>query len=146
MKQRRRSKKKLAAVLFVIIMLLVSVSLSEETVSADTSEGSRLIGLLITREDLAGHTDESGVLLASCLQKGSVDETEYRFGDISGLRLICFIASEGNGEESFVISNADDGISAVDFNMNEDGSSVKMDATISFVPGQNEAFFLDTFL
>ena len=84
--------KKLAAVLFVIIMLLVSVSLSEETVFADTSEGSRLIGLLITREDLAGHTDESGVLLASCLQKGSVDETEYRFGDISGLQLICFIA------------------------------------------------------
>ena len=138
--------KKLAAVLFVIIMLLVSVSLSEETVFADTSEGSRLIGLLITREDLAGHTDESGVLLASCLQKGSVDETEYRFGDISGLQLICFIASEGYGEESLVISNADDGISAVDFNMNEDGSSVKMDATISFVPGQNEAFFLDTFL
>ena len=138
--------KKLAAVLFVIIMLLVSVSLSEETVFADTSEGSRLIGLLITREDLAGHTDESGVLLASCLQKGSVDETEYRFGDISGLRLICFIASEGNVEESLVISNADDGISAVDFNMNEDGSSVKMDATISFVPGQNEAFILDTFL
>ena len=59
--------KKLAAVLFVIIMLLVSVSLSEETVFADTSEGSRLIGLLITREDSAGHTDESGVLLASCL-------------------------------------------------------------------------------
>jgi len=133
--------KKLAAVLFAIIMLLVSVSLSEETVSADTSEGSRLIGLLITREDLAGHTDESGVLLASCLQKGSVDETEYRFGDISGLQLICFIASEGNGEESLVISNADDGISAVDFNMNEDGSSIKMDATISFVPGQDEAFF-----
>ena len=132
--------KKMAAILSVIAILLVSVSLAEETVPVDPSEGSRLIGLLITREDLAEYTDETGVLPASCVQKGPDDETEYQFGNVSGLRLICFIASEDNGEGS-IISNADDGISAVDFNMSEDGSSVAMDATIKFVPGQDETLF-----
>ena len=132
--------KKMAAILSVIAILLVSVSLAEETVPVDPSEGSRLIGLLITREDLAEYTDETGVLPASCVQKGPDDETEYQFGNVSGLRLICFIASEDNGEGS-IISNADDGISAVDFNMNEDGSSIRMDATINFVPDQDETLF-----
>ncbi len=132
--------KKTAAVLFMIVMLLASVSLPEGTVPADASEGSRLIGLLITREDLAEYTDETGVLSGLCEQKGPDDETEYRFGDVNGLRLLCFIASEENGDSS-IISNADDGISAVDFNMSEDGSSIKMDAVINFVPGQDEALF-----
>ncbi len=132
--------KKIAAALFMIVMLLASVSLSEETVPVNASEGSRLIGLLITREDLAGYTDESGVLLASCEQKGPDDEIEYHFGDVNGLRLICFIVSEDNGDGS-IISNADDGISAVDFNMSEDGCSIEMNAAINFVPDQDEALF-----
>ena len=133
--------KKIAVALLVIVLLLVSASLSEGTVPAGASEGSRLIGLLITREDLSGYTGESGILPASCTQKEPDGETEYHFGDVSGLRLICFAASEENGEGSAIISNVDDGISAVDFNMNEDGSSVRMDAEISFVPGGDETFF-----
>lgn len=132
--------KKISAALFMIAMLLASVSLSEQTVPVNASEGSRLIGLLITREDLAEYTDEAGVLLASCEQKGPDNEIEYHFGDVDGLRLICFIDSEDNGDGS-IISNADDGISAVDFNMNEDGSSIRMDATINFVPDQDETLF-----
>ena len=62
--------KKIAAALFMIVMLLASVSLSEETAPVNASEGSRLIGMLITREDLAEHTDEAGILLASYEQKG----------------------------------------------------------------------------
>jgi len=133
--------KKTADALFVMIVMLVSVSLSEETLPVDPSEGSRLIGLLITREDLSGYAGEAGVVLASCTQTGQGGEREYVFGNISGLRLICFIAPEGSGEDSSIISNADDGISAVDFDLNEDGSSVQMDATISFVPGRDETLF-----
>ena len=121
--------KKMAAALFAMVVLLVSVSLSEETAPADASEGSRLIGLLITREDLSGYTDETGVLSASCTRKAPDAEIEYQFGDINSLRLICFIIPEGSEEGSAVISNVDDGISAVDFNMSEDGSFIKMDAT-----------------
>ena len=116
-------------------------ALPEEIVAADSSEGSRLIGLLVTREDLSGYTGEAGVVAASCTQKEPDDETEYTFGDISGLRLICFVAPDESGEGSRIISNADDGISAVDFDLSEDGSSVKMDAEINYVPGQDEGLF-----
>ena len=133
--------KKIVAVLFVVAVLLVSVSLSEEAVPADASEGSRLIGLLITREDLSDYANESGVVFASCTQKEPDDEPDYLFGDVSGLRLICFIDIEENGEGSRIISNVDDGISSVDFDMNEDGSFIKMDAAICFVPGQDEELF-----
>ena len=133
--------KKLVAAILAVTMFLVSVSLSEGTIPADASEGSRLIGLLITREDLSGYTGEAGVLLTSCTQNGPDDEPEYRFGDVSGLRLICFIASEGSGEDSRIISSVDDGISAVDFDLSEDGSTIKMDAAISFVPNRDEVLF-----
>ena len=138
------------SIALIITILLISfscaalgeeVSLSEGTLSADSSEGSRLIGLLITREDLSEYTGEAGIILASCTQEGPDDEPEYHFGDISGLRLICFITPEESGEGSSIISNVDDGISAVDFDMNEDGSSIKMHATINFVPNQDEELF-----
>ena len=45
----------------------------------------------------------------------------------------CFAVPEEAGEGSRVVSNADDGISAVGFEMSDDGGSVKMDATISVV-------------
>ena len=107
----------------------------------DISEGSRLIGALITRKDLIEYTDGAGVALASFTQEGPDADPEYVFGDISGLRLICFIAPEDDGEGNRVISWVDDGISAVDFDLNEDDSSVRMDATISFVPGPDEELF-----
>ena len=133
--------KRIAAVIFVIVVLFVSVSLSEELSPGDPSEGSRLVGLLITREDLSESAGEAGVILASCTQEGPDAETEYHFGDVSGLRLICFVAPEDDGEGSCIISNVDDGISDVDFDLSEDGTSIKMDATIHFVPEQNEELF-----
>ena len=112
-----------------------------ETAPAGLSEGSQLIGMLITREDLSEYAGEDGAIPASCTQEGPDAETEYHFGDVSGLCLVCFTAPEDSGEGTRVISSVDDGISAVDFDMNEDGSSIKMDAAISFVPGQDEALF-----
>ena len=128
-------------ILLTVIVLLAAVSLAEEAMTADLMEGSRLVGLLITREDLSEYTGEAGVLFASCMQNETDDETEYTFGEVNGLRLICFIAPEESGEGSSVISNVDDGISAVDFDMNEDGNSIKMEATISVVPGQDDELF-----
>ena len=136
-----RNMKKIVAALWTVMMLLFAVSLAEEAMPADLLEGSRLIGLLITREDLSAYTDEAGVVLASRAQKETEDETEYIFGAVSGLRLICFVAPEENGEGSAVISTVDDGISAVDFHLSEDGGTVKMDATINYVPGQDDEFF-----
>ena len=133
--------KKFIAALLIVMVLLSAVSLAEEDMTVDLSEGSRLIGLLITREDLSVYTGEDGVVLASCTQEGPESEIGYSFGGISGLRLICFIAPEESGEGSSIISNVDDGISAVDFDMNEDGSSIKMEAKISFVPGQDDELF-----
>ena len=133
--------KKIIAALLTVIILLSTVSLAEEDMTADLSEGSRLIGLLITREDLSAYTGEAGVVLASCTQEGPESEIEYFFGDINGLRLICFIVPEESGEGSSIISNVDDGISAVDFDMNEDGSSIRMEAKISFVPGRDDELF-----
>ena len=133
--------KRTFSVLLTVIILLFAVSLAEEAMTADLSEGSRLVGLLITREDLSAYTGEDGILLASCTKNETDDETEYSFGEVKGLRLICFIAPEESGEGSDIISNVDDGISAVDFDMNEDGSSIKMEATISVVPGQDDALF-----
>ncbi len=115
--------------------------LPEEAASADSSEESRLIGLLVTREDLTKYTDETGVILASVTREGPDADPEFTFGDISGLQVICFIAPEDDGEDSRVVSSVDDGISAVNFDLNEDGSSIKMDATISFVPGRDETLF-----
>lgn len=133
--------KRIAAVLLTVIALLTAIAFSEEAAPAETFEGSRLIGLLITREDLSAYVGEDGVLFASCTQEGADAEPEYSFGGIDGLRLLCFTVPEESGEGRRVVSNVDDGISAVDFEMSDDGSSVKMDATISVVPGQTDAFY-----
>lgn len=133
--------KRIAAVLLTVIALLTAIAFSEGAAPAETFEGSRLIGLLITREDLSACVGEDGVLFASCTQEGADAEPEYSFGGIDGLRLLCFTVPEESGEGRRVVSNADDGISAVDFEMSDDGGSVKMDATISVVPGQTDAFY-----
>ena len=133
--------KKIVAALWTVLALLSAVSLAEEAMTANLLEGSRLIGLLITREDLSAYTDETGVVPAFRMQKETDAEPEYIFGKVNGLRLICFVASEESGEGSAVISNVDDGISAADFNMSEDGDAVKMDAAINFVPGQGDELF-----
>ncbi|MBR4331661.1 MAG: hypothetical protein IKP72_03190 [Clostridia bacterium] len=133
--------KKIAAALFLIAISLASAALSEAPAPYGASENSRLIGLLITREDLSASAGEDGVIWASCTQNGPDADIEYSFGDVGGLRLICFAAPEEGGEGSRIVSNVDDGISAVNFDLNEDGSTVKMDAVIRFVPGLDDAFF-----
>lgn len=133
--------KKIAAVLLTMIMLLASFSLSEGNATADSLDGSRLVGLLITKEDLSAYAGENGAIFASCAQQKTNDEPEYSFGEVNGLRLLCFTIPDETEEGSRIISNVDDGISDVDFDMSEDGSSIKMEATISVVPGQDEKFF-----
>lgn len=133
--------KKIAAVLLTMMVLLASASLSEEMLPANLSEGSRLIGLLITKEDLSVYTGESGVLLAECLQSAPDCDPEYIFGDVRGLRLICFMLPDAAGEGSRIVSNMDDGFTDIDYDINEDSASVKIDGTISVVPGQEEMLF-----
>ncbi len=62
--------KKIAAALFLIVILFASAALSEAPASYGASENSRLVGLLITREDLSASAGEDGVIWASCTQNG----------------------------------------------------------------------------
>ena len=133
--------KKTAAVLLTMIVLLASTAMPEEIIHADSLEGSRLVGLLITKEDLSAYAGEDGVIFASCTQKETDDEPEYSFGEVNGLRFLCFVVPDETGEGSRIVSNVDDGISTVDFDMSEDGSSVKMDAAINVVPGEDDELF-----
>ena len=133
--------KKTLCALLAMLLLLTAVSLAEETPNADSLEGSRLVGLLITREDLSASTGDAGAIFAMRTQTEPDGETQYTFADVSGLRLICFIAPEEGGEESSVISNVDEGISAADFDLGEDGSSMRMSAAISVVPSLEDEFF-----
>ena len=114
----------------------------EEEFDSDVStEGSRLVGLLITKEDLSARTGESGVLQASCTQNETDAEPVYRFGDISGLRLICYSVREENGEDTRIFQDVDEEISAANFDLGADGSSIRMDAEIIVVPGPEEELF-----
>ena len=133
--------KKTAFVSMIMILLFASVSFSEEPLPADLSEGSRLIGLLITREDLSAYTGGSGVLPASRLHSEPDGDPEYFFGDVRGLRLICFMLSDASGKDSHAVFNTDDGFTAIDFDIDQDSGSVSMAAVISFVPGREEALF-----
>ena len=56
--------KKIASVFLIMILQLVSTSFCEELHPADLSEGSRLVGLMIARENLPAYTVESGFLPA----------------------------------------------------------------------------------
>ena len=132
--------KRIIAVLLTILALLASAASLAEA-PEDLSEGSRLVGLLITMEDLSAFTDENGVLLAACSQREPYFETEYTFEGVSGLRLICFMTPEGADGGSTMVSNVDDGISAVHFDADEQSNAVRMDAAISYVPGQEEVCF-----
>ena len=133
--------KNIAVVFLFMLLLAAPISFSEGLLPTDLSEGSRLIGLLITREDLSAYTGGSGVLPASRLQPAPDSDPEYLFGDVRGLRLICFMLPDASGEGSRIVSNVDDGFTAIDFDVNEDSGSVSMKAEISFVPGQEDALF-----
>ena len=145
--------KRLISVLIAILVILSSVSLAETASSdtfpipADPTEGSRLVGLFITKEDISLYIGEEGLLWASVSGEGSDSGPEYRFEAVNGMRLICFAVPETDSEGSSIVSNVDDGFAAVDFNLSEDGSTVKMKASVSVVQGQDEeAFFYNPVL
>ena len=133
--------KKTTAAFLIMVLLFATFALSEEGIHADFWEGSRLIGALITMEDLSAYTNEAGILPASRMQEEPDDEAEYVFGNVGGLRLICFTIPDESGDGSQIASNVDEGFSDVHFGISEDGNAVSMEAAISFVPGQDDALF-----
>ena len=139
--------KRLISVLTAILLILSSASLAETVfpddspVPADPAEGSRLAGLFITKEDISSYIGEEGLLWASVSGECSESGPEYRFEAVNGLRLICFTVPENGDEGSSIVSNVDDGFAAVDFNLSEDGSTVRIKASVSVVPKQDEETF-----
>ena len=139
--------KKWFPVLIAVLVLLFPVSLAETAapgsaaVPADPAAGSRLAGLYITKEDISPLTGEEGLLWASVSGEGSDAGPEYRFEAVSGLRLICFTVPGDGDEGGSVVSNVDDGITAADFSLSEDTGSVRMKASVSVVPKQEEEVF-----
>ena len=106
---------------------------------AEAMEGSRLIGLFMTTDDLAPLVGDDGVLWAAVHPGTDASETEYSFGGVRGL---CFIGSIGRDEQGqdVVISDVDEGISKADLNF-ADESFIQMNGTILFVPGPEEVNF-----
>ena len=139
--------KRLIFALIALLVLLSSVSQAENAsmedsaVPADSTEGSMLVGLLITKEDISPYVGEEGLLWASVSGEDSDSGPEYRFKAVNGLRLICFTVPGDGGEVNSIISNVDDGIAAVDFNVSEDNGTIKMKASVSVVPKQDEEMF-----
>ena len=139
--------KKLLILLLAFQMIFSSVSLAETAstdtslVSADPTEGSRLVGLFITKEDISPYIGEEGLLWASVSEENAESGPEYRFEAVDGLRLICFTVPETGNEGSSIVSNVDDGFAAVDFNLSEDSSTIKMKASVSVVPERDEETF-----
>jgi len=108
---------------------------------AETEQTARLIGLLITRESLKSYVGEDQVLWGTVTQPGPEEEVECRFEGINALRLLCFFTPDESGQDASLHSNVDDGIAAVDFDITENGASIKMNAKIFFVPSQEETLF-----
>ena len=92
----------------------------------------------MTREDLAGCTDEAGTVPASAVQNEPDSEMQFVFGKVSGLSLICFVTPDETGEGRCMVSEVDEGFSEAGFDVSDDGSTVKMDASVNVVPGQEE--------
>ena len=139
--------RRLLPVLITIMVILSSVSLAETVstepspVPANPTEGSRLAGLFITKEDISSYVGEEGLLWASVSDENVESGPEYQFETVGGLRLICFAVPEDEGEGNSIVSNVDDGFSAVDFNLSEDTGSIRMKASVSVVPKQDEEVF-----
>ena len=131
--------KRIASLFLALFLLLGAAAFAEGPLQADLTEGSRLIGILLTREDLDMYTGGSGFLAASCRE--AYGEPEYIFPDVWGLRLLCFLVPDASGEGRRLVSWADDGFTAVDFDVNEDSGTVSMDADVSYVPGPEDALF-----
>ena len=134
----KNSSMKIISCMLAIALILGAVGAAQ----AEESEIiSRLVGLFITKEDLAHYVGEDGVLWATVSQETPDADVECVFEGVSGLRLICFSLPEENGQDARVVSIADDGIADVHFDMTETGDAVKIDGTVSCVPGQEEEYF-----
>ncbi len=133
--------KKRTAAFLILALCFAAVLCSGEALDVDLPEGSRLIGLLITTEDLSASAGEGGILEASCVRTAPDEEPVYVFGETGGLRLICFMRPGGSGEDGRIVYNVDDGFAAIDFNVDEASGTVSMDAVLRFVPGQAETRF-----
>ena len=129
---------KIIGCMLAIAFLLGAANASRAEESEITS---RLVGLFITKEDLAQYVGEDGALWAVLSQETPDADVECVFEGVSGLRLICFTLPEENGQDARVVSMADDGIADVHFDLTEAGDAVKIDGTVSCVPGQDEEFF-----
>lgn len=145
--------RRLIPVLIAILMVLLSVSQAGTAFPdpspspADPAEGSRLVGLFVTMEDISPFLGEEGLLWASVSGEDSDSGPEFRFDEVNGLRLLCFTVPGNSDEGDAIVSNVDDGFTAVDFNLSEDNSSIRMKASVSVVPKQDEeAFFCNPVL
>ena len=139
--------KRVTSVLAALLVMILSVSLADNMPPADPAEGSRLAGVLITMRDISPYTGEDGLLWASVSGEDTDFGPEYHFEEVGGLRLICFAVPVENGEGSSIVSNVDDGFSAVDFSLSEDNGSIAMKASVHAVPGQSgEMFFYNPVL
>ena len=128
------------AVIVILFLLLASAACCEQALPAELSEGSRLIGLLITTEPLSACTGESGQLPAS-LQTEPESEPEVVFEGVSGLRLLCFPFPDESGDNGRIASNVDDGFTSVDFEIEDEGRTIQINAVMSVVPGPEEMCF-----
>lgn len=124
----------------ILLLLLASSACCEQTFPADLSEGARLIGLLITTEALPVDAGESGPVLA-WIQTEPESDPEVVFGEVSGLRLLCFPFPDESGDNSCIVSTVDDGFTAVDFEIEDEGRAIQINAAMSVVPGPEERRF-----
>ena len=134
----KNSLMKIISGMLAIALILGAVGAARAEESEITS---RLVGLFITKEDLAHYVGEDGVLWAVLSQETPDADVECVFEGVGGLRLICFSLPEENGQDARVVSIADDGIADVHFDLTEAGDAVKIDGIISCVPGEKEEFF-----
>ena len=132
-------RKWLAALVCCALAIIATPNGASLCASAESMEGSRLIGLYMTTHDLSSLVGDDGVVWAVTRQGTNTDETEYCFDGARGLRFICDIDEDENGESS-IVSNVDDGICQADFQF-EDERTVEMRGTILFVPGAEETCF-----
>lgn len=147
----RKSKWIMMATCLILAMALAlgaSVGLWRPA-RAETAGGSSLIGLLITREDLSPLLGEEGVLWTTVSGESPEADSEYTFEGVDGIRLFYFLFPEEDGEGQRIVSKVDAEIAAADFSLSDsaNGSSMRIDGALYFVPEQDEtAFFYNPVL
>lgn len=134
----------MTCVMLATALMFVTASSNAFSAHAESAEVSRLIGVLITTQDISLFAGDEGVLWASVVPGTSGADTQYEFKNsqfepIGGLRFLCFIGQDENGESN-IITNVDDGICKADFNF-ENESSLKMEGTLLYAPKPDDVCF-----